>query len=665
MKFFEGIKKHWRPTVVGGLISGFCALFFLGGVFHSWSARISDRLFSSRPVDDRIVIVAIDDDSLSRVGRWPWDRSIHAELIRTLTRAGASVIAYDVNFSESQNGEEDAELASAIQSSRRIILPTELVITEIDSRLVAGTREVISPLSVFGSAAIRTGFSNTPTDDDGVVRAIPLRVFLGGERLQVYPFAFEAAQSFDDKMSVADAPMDRLSRIIISYPGEPKKNYPTISAADILEGRFRDDELRGKLVFVGSTAADLHDQQLVPTSASMPMPGVEIHASFADTLLQKRWIRQLDSWIFVLLLVGLGLLQGWVISRFRLRWSVPIVLFFFLGSLAACAVAFEFGVIMDALWMAIAIVFSFIAVLIERRVTAEKDRRVLRQIFEHYVSPSVVDLIVRNPSKLKLGGERRKMSILFSDIRVFTALTETMSPEILIQKLNTYFNRMTEEVFGKNGVLDKYMGDGLMAFWNAPFDQPDHALLAIESALAMQKALAELNREGAFGNPPWRVGIGINTGEVIVGNIGGEHHADYTVVGDAVNLASRLEGLTREYNVDIIISEQAATAVKEKMLLRKIDQVVVKGRFQAVAIYEVLCESSQATVAQKELVELYEKMLGVYCERNFDEVIFQCHQLLTKYPNDGPTLVIYERARAFLETPPPAGWDGIWVFTEK
>lgn len=664
-KQFQLFQKFGRPIVVGGLLGVFCALLFLAGVFHSWSARLSDRLFTSRDPDSRIVIVAIDDASLKHIGRWPWDRSVHAELIRKITNAGAAVIAYDVNFSEIQNGDADADLASAIRASGRVILPTELSISQIDGRLIADSKKVIEPLSVFAGAAIRTGFSNTPPDSDGIVRSIPIRVSIGGEHSEVYPFAFEAAQAFDSSMSVALAPTDALGRIVVAYPGTPKSTYPILSAADILEGIFDANALKGKLVFVGSTASDLHDEQYVPTSFNIPMSGVEIHASYADTMLQRRWIRSVGPWQFALSLILIGLLVGWLVSRTRVWLGLCLIASLFAGSMVFSVILFELGLIIQVLWIVLTIIVSYIGVIIERRVLAEQDRRALRQTFEHYVSPSVVELIVRDPSKLQLGGERRRMSVLFSDIRVFTALTETTEPQLLIKKLNAFFGAMTEEIFKQKGVLDKYMGDAVMAFWNAPFEQKDHALRSVETALAMQAVLNELNRQGIFGNPPWRMGIGINTGDMIVGNVGGENHADYTVIGDAVNLASRLEGLTREYNVPIIISEQTAKELEGRILLRKLDHVVVKGRYQTVVVYEVICEMAQATDVQKELVQTYEAALDLYCKRDFDEVIFHCRQILMKHPNDEPTLLLNSRARTFLDSPPPAGWDGTWVYTVK
>lgn len=651
--------------LIGGGLGVFCALLSLSGAFHSASARLQDRFHGGRQPDDRIAIVAINDASIARIGRWPWDRSVHADLIRALTKAGALIIAYDVNFSETQNGEADADLASAIQVSQRVILPTELSISNVDGRLTADPKQIVSPLSIFGNNALGTGFSNTPPDDDGIVRSIPLIVYVGGEHSEVSSFAYEAAQAFDASMSTATAPKDRLNRIRISYAGEPGTSYPIYSSADILQGRFDESELKGKLVFVGSTASDLHDEQLVPTSFDIPMPGVEIHASFADTLLGRYWIHLVPSWLFILWLFGLGLFLGYIVAKLRVRWSVLIVLLTVFGAFVFSALLFEIGWALDILWTLFAIILSFIGAVIERRVTAEKDRRSLRRTFEHYVSPSVVDLIVRDPSQLKLGGERKRMTVLFSDICVFTALTDSMEPERLIHMLNIYFGKMTEEVFMHKGVLDKYMGDGLMAFWNAPFNQHDHALLAVESALAMHETLGKLNRLGTFGNPPWKMGIGINTGDMIVGNVGGENHADYTVIGDAVNLASRLEGLTREYRVGVIISEETANALDGFMLLRRLDHVVVKGRFQTVTIYEVICEMAKATDVQKELVHSYETALDAYCLKNFDAVIYQCRQILIKHPNDAPTLLLNDRARMFLASPPPKGWDGTWVYTEK
>jgi adenylate cyclase len=659
------LKKHGRPMLVGTLIGIGCAFGFASGALHSLSERLQDRLFVARTPDARIAIVAIDDASLASIGRWPWDRSVHAELIRALSKAGASVIAYDINFSEPQNGTQDADLAAAIQSSQRVILPSELSILRIDGHLMVNPKEIVAPLPIFESAAIRTGFSNTPPDEDGIVRFMPLRIISGGEHREIYPFSLEAAQALDASLSFARAPEDALGQIRIAFPGSPHTTYPTFSAKDILAGTVDQEALRGKLVFVGSTAADLHDEQLVQTSEGQLMPGVEIHAAFADTLLQQKWIRSIPLWQMTVLFIFFGLLIGWFASKVRAMWSITLTILFWFATLLGIIFLFEHGVMLNIFWTSSAILLIFIGVVIERRLASERDRKVIRKVFEHYVSPSIVDVIVRNPSKIRLGGERKNMTVLFSDIRVFTTLTESMDAGTLIRLLNIFLSHMTEEIFNYKGVLDKYMGDGIMAFWNAPFEQPDHPLLTVEAALAMQRSLADLNKAVTFGNPPWQMGIGINTGEMIVGNIGGENHADYTVIGDAVNLASRLEGLTRKYRVWIIVSESTAKELHDEMLLRRLDRVVVKGRFEAVTIYEVVCEGARATFEQKELVRLYEEMLNNYCHWQFEEAVAQCHQMLIKYPTDGPTLVIRDRARDFISEPPPKGWDGTWVFTEK
>lgn len=654
-----------RPIIIGLAVALFGVLALLSGALSSWSHRATDRLFLDKEPDSSILIVAIDDASITRTGRWPWDRSVHADLIRKLSNGGARVIGYDVNFPEPQDAENDNDLASAIIDAGNVVLPTELKLIRGPFDLTYDQERTLKSISTIASAAKRTGHSNTPPDEDGVVRRIPVRVEDPDGGGVVHAFGYEIAKLADPSVDVSEAPRDRFDQVIIHYPGSPFTTYEMVSAADLLQGDVNPTIAQGKAVFVGSTAPDLHDEQLVPTSMGTPMPGVEVHASLANTLLTRDWLRPAPTWLSILILLAIGLILGLLTPLVRARWSVLGVLLIWFAILATAFMAFDQGTIVDIVWPTIVLVFAYAGVTLERRITAEYERRKLKTLFSRYVTPSIVDTILDDPSKLNLGGERKRMTVFFSDIRGFTSLSEAIEPEELVTHLNTYLDRMTDIVFEHEGVLDKYIGDAVMAFWNAPFDQNDHALRAVKNALDMRESLRKMNADKVFGKHEFKVGMGINTGDMIVGNTGGKVHTDYTVLGDSVNLASRLESLTKEYGVGILTSQSTVDELDGKVLVRKLDKVAVKGKKEPVTIYEVVTLMDKATMEQKESVRAFETALDDYFARRFEEAAEKCQAILAKKPEDKSVKTLCERAEAFAKHPPTDDWDGRWVYSKK
>jgi adenylate cyclase len=609
------------------------------------------------------VVVAIDDTSLLEVGRWPWDRNIHADLISKIAQSGARVIAYDVNFPEASKLDQDAALAEAIRNAKNVVLPVELQLETRSSKLV--WTSLLAPISDLASVAASLGHSNTPPDEDGVVRRVPLVVPQDQTGSLIPAFAAEALRVAGVSDGFANAPKDQNNRVLVHVPGTPFKSFRMVRAVDVLKGRMDMTQFQNAIVFVGSTAADLHDALLVPTSGGVPMPGVEIHASFADTALSKSWLRPTPPLVTAGAVILLAILVTLAVIATRARYSWLIVLGLWIGSIIAAFVGFDRGWVPDLVWPTLVLAFTYGAVTVERRVTSDRERRELKTAFSRYVSGSVVDAILRDPTKLKLGGERRRMSVLFSDIRGFTSISEKMSPEELVENLNIYLNRMTDIVFANTGVLDKYIGDAVMAFWNAPFDQKDHALRAIHTALEMSKALSEMNAEIAFGELELHIGIGINTGDMVVGNVGGDARFDYTVIGDNVNLGSRLEGLTKEYGIEIIAAHSVVEELNGEVLTRRIDKVAVKGKKEPVIIHEVMGLISNSSDDRKKLATDFEAAFDKYLAKDFMGAVTACDAILSTHPEDGPTKTLMSRAEHFRTEAPPADWVGTWVYTKK
>ncbi|MDQ7814439.1 MAG: adenylate/guanylate cyclase domain-containing protein [Patescibacteria group bacterium] len=658
--------KSGRALLVGGAVGLVAALAYLSGIFASWDNRLSDLLYLPHQVDPKIYIISIDDSSLTQIGRWPWPRSVHAELIDRLKEAGARVIAYDVNFPEPSDETDDQALAESVKAAGNVVLPIELQFLISRGQVTYAPEKAVSAIPQIGAAAAASGHVNSPPDTDNIFRRTSLVV--RGPDGKIVP-SFET-QILDviGKLSLSkEARVDSLGRMMVSFAGAPGNAYrqQTISAVDVLRGTRDLTPLNGSIVFVGATAYDLHDNLLVPTSFGLPMPGVEVHANILDTLLNRRWISEFPSSAQAAVLVLLGFLVGFLVWKLRAKWNLPLTVLLWIIVLVASLILFDRGWIYGILWPTVVMLLSYAAVTLERKISAEREKKHLKQAFSQYVSSAVVDSILADPSRLKLGGERKRMSVLFSDICGFTSISEGLSPEKLVELLNKYLNRMTEIVFEERGVLDKYIGDAVMAFWNAPLEQPHHAEQAVRTALKMQRVLDKMNEDKDFGDVEIRIGVGINTGDMVVGNVGGDMRFDYTVIGDNVNLGSRLEALTRQYKVGVITTEATRQELGEHILCRRLDKVAVKGKKEPVVIYEAMVEEHDATDGQKKLAHDFEDALEKYFARDFTAAKASCDAILSVSPEDFPTKNLKERCDHFLQEPPPSDWVGTWVYTKK
>jgi adenylate cyclase len=658
-------KRIGLATLLGlgvGILGAVCQF---AGVFESLGYRLNDRFFLAREADTSVVIVAIDDASLGRIGRWPWPRSVHADLVDRLTAHGVKAIGYDVNFPEASDVRSDTRLAEAIRRSGRVVLPIELNFEIVNGRLSFASGRVVQPIAEIQSAAAASGFTNTPLDEDGIVRRVPAFVRDAGGST-VHAFSYEIARLADRAPATDEIPLDRFDRFLINFPGEPGRNFRIVAASDILQDRVDPAVFKDAVVFVGATARNLHDYQNVPTSRGEPMAGVEMHASIYDTLVNREWIRPVNPWIQALLLVLAGVLLGLTVPRIRPRYTLLGVFILWIAWIVTAFVFFDHGYVLDIVWPTLVLFFAYVVLVLERWLDTEAQKRDLRSAFGRYVSPSVVDSIIRDPDKLKLGGDRRRMTVLFSDLRGFTTLSEGLTPEKLVEVLNKYLDEMTNIVLDEGGVLDKYIGDAVMAFWNAPLDQPDHALRGVRCAVRMRDRLKAMNADGEFPKGiELKVGVGLNTGEMVVGNIGAELRFDYTVIGDSVNLASRTESLCKEYGAEILVTQNTVADLGDAFHVRLLDQVAVKGKKEPIRIYEVLGLAGEVSDQALAYARRFETALEHYFARRFDEALHACEALLVERPEDVTAKNLVERCRIYKETPPPPEWNGTWVMTKK
>jgi len=542
------------------------------GLFSGFENVLEDRMFSQKDIDNRIIIIAVDDKSLGEVGQWPWPRSVFANLFSKLEKGAPEIVGLDVMLSErSRYGvADDTTLANALQNiSYKIVMPTE----ERD-----GAGKFIMPLPEFsGAGSIILGHVNFIIDSDNTVRKYPK------------PISEESGNSyisFSEKVAeIAGAVVEKPGKRIV-YAGETGR-FPRISFSDALTKDplfFKD-----KIVLIGATAPDLHDEQRTPVSSGELMSGVEIQANIVNMLLRGHRLSDVGFFTAIGLILLVGLLFASAFSIFeKIKTLVWFSIIIFAVALIGMIIAFENGVVIRVADVLGAIIFSGGLMFVYKYSVAEKYKRELKNVFSKYVSPQVLSKILLEPEKVALGGEEKLVTVLFSDIRGFTSLSEATKPAELVEILNEYFTEMTNEILKCDGVLDKYIGDAIMAFWGAPIGDENQADKAVKAALGMTLRLKEFNEKmKERGKPEIKNGVGIYTGPAIVGNIGSQERFDYTVIGDTVNTASRLESATKELGATIVIGEPTKKALKETYNLRELGTIKVKGKTEELNVYSV------------------------------------------------------------------------------
>jgi adenylate cyclase len=445
--------------------------------------------------------------------------------------------------------------------------------------------------------------------------------------------------------------------------------------ADVLDGSVAVSTFKDKIVFVGATAKGIGDLRSTPfQSQDQGYMGVETHANVVDNLLHtddpsRTFIRRgfSQQLVDVGFIVFFGLGMSWIFSTMKpLHATLSMA-----GGLGLFLLLVRFAFAHYGMWLfvivpATTLLIDYGAITSYRMIFEEREKRKVRKTFERYVSPGVIGLIERDPKKyFKTGGEIKELTVLFADIRSFTTISEGMTADELVQLLNEYLGAMTDVLFEHWGTLDKYIGDALMAFWGSPFPDDSHALRGCACALGMSKRLEELNRQWeAQGKKRMEIGIGVNTGPVNVGNMGSEHRFSWTVMGDHVNLASRLEGQTKAYHVPRIVSEFTYEQAKGAFLFRPLDRIRVKGKLKTVKIYELLAYVPDAP-AYQELITMWAEAQDAYYRQAWDEAIEKFEALLSRYPDDGPSHVFLKRSHEYRLTAPEAGWDGVYIAKEK
>lgn len=611
--------------------------------------NIKDSLVANPP-SENILIVAIDEKSIADIGRWPWHRDLMAELITRISDNRPKVIGLDIMFSERENPETDARLANAIKEAGNVVLATAFIVPEgklqpvvqkdlPDSlwnaafMVVRGEKEiqwkkfavnadsVLMPIDEV--AAVSTlGHVYSHPDRDGSLRWGILYLQYGDDfypslALQVSRLALGIAMKDMElyggsgvKFGEHFVSTDLSGRIVTRYAGR-EHSYKYISASDVLKMRTAPDIFRDKIVLIGASALATYDQKVTPLSANMP--GVEVNANIIDNILKNGFITKSHGIIELVITVFIGIFLGMTVPRMKAipgaALCIGVIIFYM--ALASYLLIYE-DLWVNVVYPVSNMFFIFIGLTVTKYFFEEKKARVIKAMFSSYVTERVVNELIKNPEMAKLGGDRREITVLFSDVRGFTSFSEKYSPEEVVTILNEYLGEMTDMVFKWEGTLDKFIGDAILAFWGAPLQQENHAELAVRCALDMLKRLEDLQqRWQQEGRPLLDCGIGINTGEVIVGNIGAEgKKMDYTIIGDHVNLGSRVEALTRKYDTHILLTEftvnklrvPVAEGTLGSLSIKGLGSVIVKGKENPVTVYELkaLAEGAMTVITECE-----------------------------------------------------------------
>ncbi len=569
---------------------------------------------------------------------------------------------------------------------------------------------------VIGAGTKHTAHFNTELDSDGTIRnkslvartgnsyfpALALKAYLVANNFNASPHFLVSAATGDKEVEgleitnnetgdpVATVPVDRQGRLLLNYAG-PARMYPYLSFADLLgdSATVEIEQLvfnpanknwemqkravnkaafiKDKIFVVGATATGIYDLRVTPFEENYP--GAETHLNALDNLLNHNFFRNIpdERALMPLVLAVLGLLLSVVLSYLGAVSGLLITASAMLGTwLIDQHYFFGQGVIVTIIWPMVMIMALYVSLTFYRYLTEERGKKELRQTFQKYVSPAIVEEILSDPKNIELGGKKVHLTVMFSDVRGFTTISEKLDPRALSDLLNSYLTPMTEIVFSNRGTLDKYMGDAIMAFFGAPITYGDHAKHACRCALQSLVKLFELQKEfERKGLPIIDLGIGLNTGDVSVGNMGSETVRSYTVMGDAVNLASRLEGINKEYGTRIILSEMTYLEVKDSFLCREVDWVRVKGKILPVKIYELISEGPAPNAQTAEMLKWFNEGYLHYHAKAWQSGLDCFSKALDINPTDQVSKLYIERCQGYLTTPPEPGWDGVFVMKSK
>lgn len=598
-------RSPWFKPVVALAIATAIGLGAWAGmsanVFFATQLRLSDALFPAARADGRIVIVAIDDESITREGRWPWPRDLHAELIDRLVADGASLIGYDVTFGSRSQGAagiaQDEAFANAIRGAGSVVLAESATFAGTSEDVLRAKR-LFTPVPAFADAAEAVGHANTFPDTDGVVRALPpvirspegdlvpalslaLAQIATGEtgQIAIEPDGVRAGDLF--------VPTGDVHLLDVNYA--PTEDFVQIPAADVLEGKVGRETFRNKIVLIGATALGLGDLVPTPLTKAGGQPGVLVHANALNTILGDAFLRTEGRAVTMLWVFVIGLVVSLITLYLRPWLAVVVCAGLTVGFFAIVFRRFDSGTVMNMVYPTLAGGIAYVSALAVRYFTEMRERRHVTAVFGRYLAKDVVDEVLTAPEGevATLEGASRPLAVLFADLRGFTAASEDAAPHEVVGALNAYLDAMTRAVVEERGTIDKFMGDCVMAFWGAPRPDPAYVERAVRAAVRMQDLIDEAMTSG----PATRLqvkgcGVGVSVGEAVVGNIGSAARLDYTAIGDTVNTASRLCGVAGAG--EIVVTKECAAMLPDAFRLAELPPLRVKGKAKLLRVFQVL-----------------------------------------------------------------------------
>ncbi len=624
--------------------------------------------------DSRVTVIAIDDASIKQIGQFPWPRSVYARLFRKLDQLGVQVAAVDVLFMDRSTPSEDAALIEATAGARMKIIHAVGEDTNILDRHV-----FVHPFAALRKASRHFGgVSQWLLDPDGAVRwtflmygedkSDPSKWLSDPNRvpsLGLKAVALLEGRSPDEYVRERNALYMNLRGEALKIVGKttrdgvsedlvlPDYGIARIPAWKILYNQLDEAQrkaLKGGIALIGSTALGAYDHY--PSAFSEMTPGVEVHANVIDNLLNDRELRWHSRRWTALAILAFSLLAAWVLNLGPMA-ATGIVL-----AVLAAWVGFDYKLfrglrVLEFTAPTLSLAGTFAVLIIRKTLLENREKRFIKHTFGQFVAPEVVDDLVKDPAKVKLGGEKRDMTVLFLDIAHFTTISERMTPEALIQFLNKYLSALSEVIHVHKGVVDKYIGDCIMAFWNAPLEQKDHRTQACVAAVECMEALRELNKtlDPALPERP-AIRIGLNSGEMTVGLTGSKQKLQYTVIGDEVNLASRLEGANKFFGSDIMVSESCFNGAKASVEGRVLGEVRVVGKSIPIRVYELLGKRGQLSPQWQKALPLYEKGLELFLKGDFAGSHAAFGDVLKVIPEDKPSKLYYNRSHDYANIPP-------------
>jgi len=649
-------------TLIAGLFS---VLLYLNPTsLQRFNTNFIDSFFNFRgstKASSDIAIIDIDEKSLKELGQWPWSRDKIARIVKNLTDAKMGILGFDMVFAESDRTspkkilkdlnitikakDYDEILADTLKTSPAILgfvfnfeknftnnLPPvqNAIFSETNKNeynsYIPRAKGYTTNIPLLQQSAFSSGGFNMIPDSDGVVRYVPMvfsydggiypsltlemiRAILG---VQIVNINYDENGISNIKIGELTIPTDRYGRVFVNYVGG-KKSYKYISAVDIYNNNFKKSDIEGKILLFGTSAAGLLDLRATPFSTTFP--GVEIHANVLDNIINQNFISSPsyafgENIVIIFILVWfLFFISNYLSPKVLVVFSVLFLFFIYYGYYY---LMFDEKILLNFLYPFLAILFSIFYILFQKLFIESKQKELIKQKFAKKVSPAVVEELLKD--EVDFSAKEKEVTIFFSDIRSFTTISENFeSASKLLDYLNSYLSFMSDIILKHSGTIDKYIGDAIMAYWNAPVKQDSHADLCVSSALKQVEAIEELNKTLS---PPIAIGIGIHTGVATVGEVGSQNRSDFTIIGDSVNLASRLEGLTKAYGAKIIISQNTKDKLTKSYQIRELDVVKVKGKDKSIAIYEVL-GFGEFSEKDKILQKKYKNALTFYKNADF------------------------------------------------